>query len=327
MDNVFIGREAELGVLDRALGEVVAGTYRVVSVEASAGVGKTALLRAFRTRHSGIQEYVASADESEAALPFGIIDQWLSQVHRTRPETLPDQLRSDASGWDPLQVGAGLLELLGQVQDRGPVLLLLLEDAHWADPPSLQALTFTLRRLQADQVLAVLSIRPEHVERLPPGLQRLLESEHGRRLVLHGLSAADVRQLAERAGHPLTLHAAQRLQEQTVGKPAVHQGVAHRARAGRARRGHGRTIAATAAVRPDRTEPAGGVPPRHPCSCPSWHRLSGTPHPPAVLRLGSYRAQALRMRRCEPSGGRCPAPPRRTSSTRRLAHGCAPAPV
>lgn len=63
-----------------------------------------------------------------------------------------------AEGADPLTVGAPLLDVLGMRQQAG-VVGIVLDDAHWADAASLQALVFVLRRLQPDRVLVGLGGR------------------------------------------------------------------------------------------------------------------------------------------------------------------------
>lgn len=52
-----------------------------------------------------------------------------------------------------LVAGVGLVELIGELQQDHPVVVMAVDDAHWADHGSLQALTFALRRLRADYTL------------------------------------------------------------------------------------------------------------------------------------------------------------------------------
>mgnify|MGYP001792041644 CR=1 FL=1 len=79
----------------------------------------------------------------------------------------------------PIWVGAALLELLGSMQTSGGPVLLLVDDAQWADRPSLQALLFALRRLQADRVLTLM-VSPSVSTRCPlAGFQRLVAHRPG----------------------------------------------------------------------------------------------------------------------------------------------------
>ncbi|MGP4093514.1 helix-turn-helix transcriptional regulator [Nonomuraea sp. KM90] len=120
---------------------------------------------------------------------------------------------------DPLVVGAGLLELLARLQQSAPVVVAI-DGADWADLPSLQALTFALRRLRTDRVLAIVIVREDDHPRLPDGLRRLLRSGAALRLPIGGLSARELQALSARLGPVrLTPQAAERLHEHTKGVP------------------------------------------------------------------------------------------------------------
>ena len=56
------------------------------------------------------------------------------------------------------QVGAATLELLAAAAEEHP-LLVLVDDAHWLDGPSAEAITFAARRLHDDPIALVLAIR------------------------------------------------------------------------------------------------------------------------------------------------------------------------
>jgi predicted ATPase len=51
-----------------------------------------------------------------------------------------------------LTVGSAVLELLAAARDTGPTVLLV-DDAQWADVPSLHAIAFAFRRLRVVRVL------------------------------------------------------------------------------------------------------------------------------------------------------------------------------
>lgn len=213
----FVGRALELDVLAQSLRSVRAGRACVVLVAGEPGVGKTALLRRFMSTAPDLQPLVACGDEAEARLPYGLIDQ-LTRCAGSSATALA-LLASDPTA-DPLRVGAGLLDLLGGLQEAGPVAVVV-DDAQWADGPSLRAITFALRRLSADAVLGLVAVRTaEAAAALPPGLHRLIASEHGARLRLRGLTAADVRELADELGvGALPMQAAERLRAHTGGLP------------------------------------------------------------------------------------------------------------
>jgi hypothetical protein len=105
------------------------------------------------------------------------------------------------------------------LQGAGPVCLLV-DDAQWADRPSLEALLFALRRLQADRALAVVISRSGSTRGHLAGVHRLIEHGHGTCLRLRGLDAASIRQLGSTFGMArLSSRAADRIRAHTGGNP------------------------------------------------------------------------------------------------------------
>ncbi|TMD09933.1 MAG: ATP-binding protein, partial [Chloroflexi bacterium] len=191
----LVGRQQELTVLRAALDQIRAGEPRLVLLEGAAGIGKTALLRRLLAEAVDVQVLWSSGAHEEQLVPYGVVEQ-LAQSSRT---PLPRQLaalgRTSARNPDPVATGAAFVELLGNVQDRGPVAVVV-DDAQWADRPSLLALLFALRRLQSDRVLCVIAVRENEVDRLPEGLSRLGTDERGTVLPLSGLDVTGVQDLA-----------------------------------------------------------------------------------------------------------------------------------
>lgn len=203
MHRVFVGRRAELGCLRAQRDAAADGRPALVAVEAAAGFGKTALLQAFGPELAGWRCLEVGGDEAEARLPFGLLNR-LAPAAPART--------------DPFAAGADFLHLLGDLQENGPVALVV-DDVHWVDQPSLLALTFALRRLYADRVLAVLSLRPEDSGRLPSGLLRLV-ADRGSRVELAGLTSEEICDLATALGHDQpTPRVAARLRQHTGGSP------------------------------------------------------------------------------------------------------------
>jgi DNA-binding CsgD family transcriptional regulator/tetratricopeptide (TPR) repeat protein len=212
MDEIFVGRQTELAFLRAKLDEVREGVSRVVLIDGAGGVGKTALLGEFPARAEHCRLLRASGEELEACLPYGVVEQLVADVGEPPPERL-------AAGADPMVAGAALVDMLGRLQAGGPVVVVI-DDANWADWQSLQALVFALRRLRSDQVLALLSIRDSTADRLPASLHRLVAGETGARLRLSGLDAAELRMLSRALGSgTLSQRAAARLRDHTNGNP------------------------------------------------------------------------------------------------------------
>jgi DNA-binding CsgD family transcriptional regulator len=195
-----------------------AGEPRLVLIEGPAGIGKTTLVRRFLDEAGERCVLRASGEEAEAGLPFGVLAQLLAAAPTTPPGPAAVVVAGEHSV-DPLAAGAVLLDLLGELQRTDPVVLVV-DDVHWADLPSLRALTFALRRLRVDRVLTLVLTRDLADARLPEGLRRLLADDDTLRLRLGGLEVEELRALSGRLGHrPLSLRAAARLRAHTDGSP------------------------------------------------------------------------------------------------------------
>lgn len=219
---LFVGRREVLGRLVQVLEQTRAGTPRLVLVNGPGGIGKTTLVQRFLAE-SGVGFVLrASGDEDETSLEFGLLTQLFTGARAYQAEPV---------GWDeggfggrgrfvdPLVAGAALVDLLGQLQRSGPVALFV-DDAQWADRPSLQALTFALRRLRVDRVLTVVVTRDAVDPRLPDGLRRMLTSENTVLVALEGLGVDELRNLSARLGsRSLSHRAAARLRAHTDGSP------------------------------------------------------------------------------------------------------------
>jgi len=146
----------------------------------------------------------ASGDQGETYLRFGVLEQLLGP-------------RDD--GWaDPFAAGADLLRLLDK-RPAGDPTVFVVEDAHLADPESMAALTFALRRLRADRVMALFVARAEDSGTLPAGLLKLAEAQEAR-LLLEGFTDDDVAALGSALGHAhLSRGAVARLRRHTGGNP------------------------------------------------------------------------------------------------------------
>jgi len=182
----FVGRREELRVLETRLAEAERGHPQVVYIEAEAGAGKSTLLSAFIDSLSNSEILQIGGDESEALLSYGVVDQ-------LRPGTVTDP------STDPMTVGAQLVEFLDEAQSNDRVVVLSIDDLHWADRPSVRALLFALRRLRGDRVLTVVCARLDEVS--DPGWDRFVGGDDRiTRIRLGGLSPDDLTDLAEALG-------------------------------------------------------------------------------------------------------------------------------
>lgn len=118
--DVFVGRDAEFEVLRAALDQVLAGSPRVVLIEGSAGIGKTALVDRFLQGAGDVQILRASGEPWEAVVPYGVVDQLTRGAGISRARILAGRERALPFD-EPISVGGVLLDLLGALDSERPV--------------------------------------------------------------------------------------------------------------------------------------------------------------------------------------------------------------
>ena len=163
---MLVGRHDELARVDRLLDEAAAGRGAAIVVRGEAGIGKTALLEYARERATAETVLGTTGVESELELPFA----GLADVLRPLLDHLGDLPPSQAEHVrtalalapprpvDRFALGAATLALLAAAADDG-LLLVLVDDAHWLDTASRDALMFAARRLAADPVALIFAAR------------------------------------------------------------------------------------------------------------------------------------------------------------------------
>ena len=227
--NDVVGRAEIQHTLAAALDGAVDGRAATLVVEGEAGSGKTLLMQ-WLMEHAaerGVLTVAARPVEGEAQLPLAVMTDVLRPLRSWTPRLLPEQrdvLEAAAGGvgeasTDRLLLAAATLALLATVAEDTPVLLVV-DDAHWADPTSGRALSFALRRLLADRVLAVLTRRPTEELRIA-GPWEPLE--------LRGLTEPDIAALIEgRTGVTPPPGVVERIRDETLGNPLAVSHLAER---------------------------------------------------------------------------------------------------
>jgi hypothetical protein len=191
----FLGRRRECQALDRLLESVRAGQSQVLVLRGESGVGKSALLEYLAGSASGCRVARAAGVKSEMPLAYAGLHQLTGPMLALR-ERLPAPQRdalatafSLSAGETPdrFVVGLAVLGLLSEIA-RGRPLVCVVDDAHWLDHASAQALAFVARRLQAESIGLVLAV-PEDRE--------LPEFSGFPELAVGGLHAGDAQALLE----------------------------------------------------------------------------------------------------------------------------------
>ncbi len=172
---LLLEREDELAALGTLLGGARGGQGRVAVVEGPAGIGKSRLLEAARAAAVGFTVLRARGGELERDFPWGVVRQLFeAQVvfagQDRRDAVLggaaamaaePLGLAGGASGPGDATFAAlhGLYWLTVNLASAGPVLLCV-DDAQWADAPSLRFLAYLGARVDELPVLILAGQRP-----------------------------------------------------------------------------------------------------------------------------------------------------------------------
>src|SRR6476646_9962700 len=163
---MLLGRRDERLALDRLLAQARRGDSGVLAFVGEPGIGKTALLDHAARQAEGMRVLRARGIESEAEIPFAGLAELLrpalpalDRIPAPQAAALAGALAlAPAHAGDRFAIGAATLSLLSATAEERP-LVLLVDDAHWLDVSSAQALLFAARRLVADPVALVLSAR------------------------------------------------------------------------------------------------------------------------------------------------------------------------
>jgi DNA-binding CsgD family transcriptional regulator/tetratricopeptide (TPR) repeat protein len=189
----LLEREAELELLTGAAEDTAGGRGSVVLVGGEAGIGKTSLVRALREHLDERVTFLSGACEP-LSVPVPLAP-WR------------ELLDASAAGQDlqGLETADRLVLarwVLGALGARAPALAVV-EDAHWADPLTLDILGMLARRIEDVGVTILVTYRDDEVAanpRLALMLGDLATSPAVRRVALRPLSAGGVQELAAGTG-------------------------------------------------------------------------------------------------------------------------------
>jgi DNA-binding CsgD family transcriptional regulator len=194
---VVIGRDAHLSALDAVLDTLAAGRGQTLALAGEAGIGKSRLVAEMRTRATARDMLVFEGRcfEPDRAVPYAPLrDLVRTDLTRQMPEAtttaltpiaaqlarlLPDLAQflptaapavPSASEQDRHQFATAFAQFVVR-RAHGRPTLVVIEDLHWSDDASLDALPVIARGLAAQPVVLLLTYRSDEI---PPSLRHML---------------------------------------------------------------------------------------------------------------------------------------------------------
>jgi DNA-binding CsgD family transcriptional regulator/tetratricopeptide (TPR) repeat protein len=209
----LVGRDGELEVLLRTA--TGSEHTRMVLLSGDAGVGKTRLLTEAldRLTADGWRTLVGHClDFGETSMPYLPFAEMLAQVGEVAPELVERELHpalarlrhrapadEPSEGLDRAEVFEAMYALIEDLTSLGPVVLVV-EDAHWADASTRDLISFLLSRRLQGRCLLVVTFRSDEMHRRHPLRTRVAEWVRlpgVQRVQLDPLPAGAVRGLVE----------------------------------------------------------------------------------------------------------------------------------
>jgi DNA-binding CsgD family transcriptional regulator len=227
----FVGRAGELAELQLAAREAGSGRPALVLLGGDSGVGKTRLVGELESRLSADEETETlvlrgeGVEQTDGELPYAPLLSALRPVVRAHHPALDaltsgsraqlaallptldeGRVREERSGPSgQLRLFEAILELLDLLSDRALVVLVL-EDMHWADQSTRTLVTFLARSLRQERVALILTYRRDELHRrhpLRPLLAELERLERAHRIELEPFDRDELSEiLADILGAP-----------------------------------------------------------------------------------------------------------------------------
>ncbi len=218
-DNL-LGRSTELERIERLLDRARAGASDAMIIRGDAGLGKSTLLATAGERAQDVRVLRATGVESDTELAFSGLRELCAPLVDD-VEMLPDEqatlvmsaleLRGRTRAADRFGVYAAFNDLLGAAAEAAP-LLVLVDDAHWLDEATIEALSFAIRSggrpgvaflLATDgETLTGIGAEELRLQGLDPSSMRSLLEARTQGVFVPGVIE---RLLQVAAGNPLTL--------------------------------------------------------------------------------------------------------------------------
>ncbi|MEO8457000.1 MAG: protein kinase, partial [Chloroflexota bacterium] len=246
---IFVGREKEMDELRAGLEDALSGRGRLMMLVGEPGIGKTRTSEEFATyaRLRNAQVLWGRCYEGEGAPAYWPWVQIIrSYVHDKEPKELMSEMGPGA---------ADIAQVVSEVKERLPglpapptlepeqarfrlfdsittflknaskekPLMVVLDDMHWADKPSLLLLQFMAKELRGSRLLVLGTYRDVELRRQHPLAQALGELNRenlSQRVLLRGLTENDVKRFVEvTAGTTPSEALVQAVYKETEGNP------------------------------------------------------------------------------------------------------------
>src|SRR5918999_825225 len=229
MGGAFVGRQREMDELKAALEEALSGHGQLVMLLGEPGIGKTRTARELvaYAEKSGARVLWGWCYEGEGAPPYW---PWVQPLRTWVLQNDPNQLRSEM-GPGAANIAEIIPEVYAKLSDLNPPpalssleearfrlfesittflkkaaqtqpLVLVLDDLHWADQPSLLLLQFLAQQLGESRLLVLGAYRDIDLSRQHPlseTLAQLARQPVFQRVLLRGLTQEDARCFIESA--------------------------------------------------------------------------------------------------------------------------------
>ena len=180
---VFLERERELEVFNGLLADIDSTGGKVVLIRGEAGIGKSSLVGEFVDAHDeDAHIHIGACDDLIVPQPFSPF--W-------------DMARAEPKLMDPIDSGdrhGSLQAILGLLSRSLRPTLMVIEDTHWADEATLDAIRYLGRRIERTNSLLLLTYRTGEVDYEHPlrGVIGDLPPLSVERIQLDGLSLSAV---------------------------------------------------------------------------------------------------------------------------------------
>lgn len=215
----LLGRTSELHLLHDVLRDGVNNGHALV-ITGDAGIGKSSLLSAAvdLARSEGYAVLTLVGVEGEWHLPYAGLHRLLRPLHSHDAGLPVPQRRALAAAFgmgaaeppEPFLVSLASLTLLTLASTAAP-LLLCLDDAHWLDEPTQEALAFVARRVVAEHMVVLGAVRNGHTSVVGAACAQQLE--------VHGLDDAAALTLLTRHAPDLGTAERDRVLAHALGNP------------------------------------------------------------------------------------------------------------